>query len=394
MTTDPLSLAVNWNYPTPIKFGPGRIAELADVCKVAGIARPLFVTDSALAKLPIATAALQLLSDAGLGAALFSEIKPNPSATNVIDGVAMFKRGGHDGVVAFGGGSALDAGKAIAFMSGQTRPLWDFEDVGDNWTRADPKGIAPTVAVPTTAGTGSEVGRVSVITDEETHTKRLIFHPRIMPVAVIADPVLTIGVPSHLTAATGMDALAHCLEAYCVHSYHPMADGIAIEGLRLIREWLPVACREGTNIEARARMLTAATMGAVAFQKGLGAIHSLSHPVGAHYGLHHGLLNGVLMPYVLTFNRTAIEPKMEVLARSLGLPRPGYDGVAAWINGLCREVAIPRTLAELGVDDSRADQIVRAALVDPTAPTNPIPLEADAVRALFIAALRGDGRAP
>jgi alcohol dehydrogenase class IV len=389
MTTDTLPLAVNWNYPTPIKFGPGRIAELADVCKAAGIARPLFVTDAALAKLPIATAALQSLADAGLAAALCSDIKPNPSAANVIDGVALYKEGGHDGVVAFGGGSALDAGKAIAFMSGQTRPLWDFEDVGDNWTRADPRGIAPTVAVPTTAGTGSEVGRVSVITDEETHTKRLVFHPRIMPVAVIADPVLTVGVPPHLTAATGMDALAHCLEAYCVQSYHPMADGIAIEGLRLIRDWLPVACRDGANIEARAKMLTAATMGAVAFQKGLGAIHSVSHPVGALYGLHHGLLNGVLMPYVLAFNRASIEPKMGILARSLGLPQPGFDGVAAWIDGLCREVAIPRTLAELGVDDSKADQIVRAALVDPTAPTNPVPLEANALRALFMKALKG-----
>ena len=383
------SLTVNWNYPTPIKFGPGRIAELADVCKAAGITRPLFVTDAALAKLPIATAALQSLKDAGLGAALYSDIKPNPSAANVIDGIALYKKGSHDGVVAFGGGSALDAGKAIAFMSGQSRPLWDFEDVGDNWTRADLKGIAPTVAVPTTAGTGSEVGRVSVITDEETHTKRLIFHPRIMPVAVISDPALTVGVPPHLTAATGMDALAHCLEAYCVDSYHPMADGIAIEGMRLIRAWLPVACREGGNIEARAQMLAAATMGAVAFQKGLGVVHSLAHPVGTHYGLHHGLLNGVLMPYVLEFNRQAIEPKMAILAQSLGLPQPGFDGVAAWIGGLCREVAIPRTLAELGVDDSKADQIARAALVDPTAPTNPVPLEFSSVRALFMKALRG-----
>ena len=383
------SLTVNWNYPTPIKFGPGRIAELADVCKAAGITRPLFVTDAALAKLPIATAALQSLKDAGLGAALYSDIKPNPSAANVIDGIALYKKGSHDGVVAFGGGSALDAGKAIAFMSGQSRPLWDFEDVGDNWTRADLKGIAPTVAVPTTAGTGSEVGRVSVITDEETHTKRLIFHPRIMPVAVISDPALTVGVPPHLTAATGMDALAHCLEAYCVDSYHPMADGIAIEGMRLIRAWLPVACREGGNIEARAQMLAAATMGAVAFQKGLGVVHSLAHPVGTHYGLHHGLLNGVLMPYVLEFNRKAIEPKMAILAQSLGLPQPGFDGVAAWIGGLCREVAIPRTLAELGVDDSKADQIARAALVDPTAPTNPVPLEFSSVRALFMKALRG-----
>ncbi len=383
------SLTANWNYPTPIKFGPGRIAELPDVCRAAGIARPLFVTDAALAKLAIATDALKRLTDAGLGAALYADVKPNPSAANVIDGVAAYKKGGHDGVVAFGGGSALDAGKAIAFMSGQSRPLWDFEDVGDNWTRADPRGIAPTVAIATTAGTGSEVGRVSVITDEETHTKRLIFHPRIMPVTVIADPELTVGVPPHITAGTGMDALAHCLEAYCVDFYHPMADGIAIEGMRLIRHWLPVAYREGTNIEARAHMLTAATMGATAFQKGLGVVHSLAHPVGSLYGLHHGLLNGVLMPYVLRFNRPAIESKMDVLAQALGLPQSGFEGVAAWIDGLCREIAIPRTLAELGVDDSRAVEITRVALADPTAPTNPIPLEAAPVRALFLKALRG-----
>ncbi len=383
------SLTTNWNYPTPIKFGPGRIAELADVCNAAGITRPLFVTDAALAKLPIATAAFKRLTDAGFAAALYSDVKPNPSAANVIDGVAAYRKGSHDGVVAFGGGSALDAGKAIAFMSGQSRPLWDFEDVGDNWTRADPKGIAPTVAVATTAGTGSEVGRVSVITDEETHTKRLIFHPRIMPVAVIADPELTVGVPPHLTAATGMDALAHCLEAYCVDSYHPMADGIAIEGMRLIGKWLPIAYRDGANIEARAQMLAAATMGAVAFQKGLGVVHSLAHPVGTFYGLHHGLLNGVLMPYALAFNRDAIGPKMEILSQSLGLPKPGFNGVAVWIDGLCRELAIPRTLAELGVDDTKATAIARAALVDPTAPTNPIPLEEDPVRALFLKALRG-----
>lgn len=389
MNPDTPSLIVNWNYPTAIRFGPGRIAEIGDVCKAAGIARPLFVTDTALAKLPIAADALRRLTDGGLGAALFSEIKPNPTAANVADGVDVFRRGGHDGVVAFGGGSALDAGKAIAFMSGQSRPLWDFEDVGDNWTRTDLKGIAPTVAVPTTAGTGSEVGRVSVITDEDTHTKRLIFHPRIMPVAVVADPALTIGVPPHLTAATGMDTLAHCLEAYCAPGFHPMADGVAVEGMRLIRDWLPVAYRDGANIEARARMLAAATMGAVAFQKGLGAIHSLSHPIGAHYGTHHGLLNGVLMPYVLAFNRPAIEQKMDGLARALGLSKAGFDGVATWIDDLCRELAIPKTLAELNIDDGKADTIASAALVDPTASTNPVRLDKAALRALFAQAHGG-----
>jgi alcohol dehydrogenase class IV len=388
--TDKNSLTANWNYPTAIRVGPGRIAELGAACRASGISKPLFVTDTGLAGMPIVANALGHLKNAGLETQVFSDIKPNPVAGNVTDGVAMYRKGGHDGVVAFGGGSALDAGKAIAFLSGQTRPIWDFEDVGDNWTRADPQGIAPTVAVPTTAGTGSEVGRVSVITDADTHTKRLIFHPRIMPVAVIADPELTVGVPPGLTAATGMDALAHCLEAYCAPGFHPMADGIAVEGLRLIRQWLPVAYRDGTNIEARTRMLVAATMGAVAFQKGLGAIHSLSHPIGAIYGTHHGLLNAVLMPYVLAFNRPAIAKKMDLLSRALDLPAPGFDSVARWIDALCQELAIPKSLAALGIEESKADQIACAAIVDPTALTNPVPLEEAAVRALFIQAARGN----
>ena len=387
--TDKNSLTANWNYPTAIRVGPGRIAELGAVCKASGISRPLFVTDAGLAKMPIVADALGHLAKAGLGTQVFSSIKPNPVAANVEDGVTVYRKGGHDGVVAFGGGSALDAGKAIAFLSGQTRPIWDFEDVGDNWTRADPNGIAPTIAVPTTAGTGSEVGRVSVITDEDTHTKRLIFHPRIMPMAVIADPALTVGVPPALTAATGMDALAHCLEAYCAPGFHPMADGIAVEGMRLVRQWLPVAYRDGTDIEARTRMLVAATMGAVAFQKGLGAIHSLSHPIGAVYGTHHGLLNAVLMPYVLAFNRPAITQKMDLLSQALGLPALGFDGIARWIDELCHELAIPKTLAEIGVEEGKADQIARAAVVDPTASTNPVPLEEAAVRALFIQAVQG-----
>jgi alcohol dehydrogenase class IV len=383
------SLSANWNYPTPIRFGPGRIRELAAVVAAAGIKRPLLVTDAGLAGLPMIADALAGLEAAGMPRALFSAIKPNPVRRNVEDGVAAFRAGGHDGVVAFGGGSALDAGKAIAFLSGQTRPLWDFEDIGDNYRRADPAGIAPTVALPTTAGTGSEVGRVSVITDEDTHTKRLIFHPRIMPVAVLADPELTIGVPPAMTAATGMDALAHCIEALCAPGFHPMADGIAVEGVRLIRDNLPLAYRDGRNMTARAGMMAAATMGAVAFQKGLGAIHSLSHPLGAYYDAHHGLLNGVLMPYVLEFNRDAIAAPMARLAACLGLAGEPVDAVIAWVKALRRDLAIPETLGALGLDAAKADAIVAAALVDPTAPTNPVPLEEAALRRLLLRAIAG-----
>jgi hypothetical protein len=384
-----MKLTANWNYPTTIKFGPGRIVELAAICEAAGIRRPLLVTDVDLAKLPMVGDTRGRLEKAGMAVTLFSDVKSNPVARNVIEGVQAFCDGSHDGVIAFGGGSALDAGKAIAFMSGQTRPLWDFEDAGDNWTRADLAGIAPTIAVPTTAGTGSEAGRVSVITDDETHAKRLIFHPRIMPVAVIADPELTVGISPKTTAATGMDALAHCIEAFCAPGFHPMADGIALEGARLIHAWLPIAYRDGRNIEARAHMMAAATMGAVAFQKGLGAVHSLSHPLGAIYGTHHGLLNAVLLPYVLEFNKKAIAEKMERLSLYLRLERTGHESVMAWIVELRLLLNIPATLGKIGIDDSKVAEVVRGALKDPTASTNPIALTEAALTALFRKAVQG-----
>jgi alcohol dehydrogenase class IV len=384
-----MTLKANWNYPTAIKFGPGRIAELADICKSAGLARPLLVTDKDLAKLPMVGDAARRLKEAGIAVAIYSGVTANPVARNVTEGVKAYRAASRDGVIAFGGGSALDAGKAIAFMSGQKRPLWDFEDVGDNWARADLAGIAPSIAVPTTAGTGSEVGRVSVITDDETHTKRLIFHPRIMPVAVIADPELTVGMAPKTTAATGMDALAHCIEAFCVPGFHPMADGIALEGTRLIHDWLPVAYRDGRNIEARANMMAAATMGAAAFQKGLGAVHSLSHPLGAIYGAHHGLLNAVLLPYVLEFNKTSIAEKMERLGSYLRLDRDGLEGVVAWVLDLRKELEIPETLNKIGIDDSKADAVARGAIKDPTAPTNPVVLTEASLTALFRKAVSG-----
>ena len=378
-----MTVTANWNYPAPIKFGAGRIRELPALCLAHGITRPLLVTDAGLAGLPMVANALDLLKHAGLQTALFSDVAPNPAAQNVTAGVAAYKAGAHDGVVAFGGGSALDAGKAIAFMSGQIRPLWDFEDVGDNFSRALVSGIAPCIAVPTTAGTGSEVGRVSVVTDSATHTKRLIFHPKIMPVAVILDPELTLSLPAFLTAATGMDALAHCLEAYCAPGFHPLADGIAMEGIRLIHHWLEVAVRDGGNLDARGNMLAAAAMGATAFQKGLGLVHSLSHPLGAHYGTHHGLLNGVLMPYVLEFNGVAIGERMKVLARALDLPGAGLSGVLDWLRGLQRQIGIPATLREAGCVVRDVETIVAAALVDPTAGGNPVGLTAEGVRGVL-----------
>jgi alcohol dehydrogenase class IV len=379
----------NWNYPTAIRFGAGRIAELPQACRDVGIARPLLVTDPGLARLAMVQDALKACAASGLGVALFSDVKANPVAKNVTDGLAVFRTGRHDGVIAFGGGSALDAAKVIAFMAGQTRPMWDFEDIGDWWTRADPKGIAPSVAVPTTSGTGSEVGRAGVIIDEATHTKKIIFHPRMMPAIVIADPELTLGLPPHITAATGMDALAHCLEAYCAPFYHPYAEGVALEGMRLVHAYLPRAVKDGTDIAARAHMMAAAGMGATAFQKGLGAIHSLSHPVGAVLDTHHGLTNAVVMPYVLAFNRPAIEDKVARVARYLGLADASFAGFMDWVLALRREIGIPHTLKDLGMQASHIPQFAEMAAVDPTAGGNPVEAGVPEMRRMYEAAIAG-----
>ena len=389
MTIDPKTLVRNWNYPTSVRFGAGRIAELPAVCKELGMRKPLLVTDPGLRKLPMIESALASLRGAGLGDSVFSDIRANPVGKNVDDGVAFYKAHGCDGIIAFGGGSALDVGKTIALMVGQTRPLWDFEDREDWYTRVNVAGMAQTIAVPTTAGTGSEVGRASVILDEASHLKKIIFHPKMLPAVVIADPELTVGLPPRITAATGMDALAHCLEAYCAPGFHPLADGIALEGMRLIKEWLPVAVKDGSNVTARAHMLAAASMGATAFQKGLGAIHSLSHPVGARYNTHHGETNAVVMPYVLAFNRPAIEERMTRLARYLNLPDPGFPAVLAWVLNLRKEIGIPNTLAELGVKESDLDVLVPEAVNDPSTGGNPRPAAAAEMREMFVNAIRG-----
>jgi len=327
---------------------------------------------------------------AGLPTTVFSDIKSNPVGRNVEDGVAACRAAACDGVIAFGGGSALDAGKAIALMVGQSRPIWDFEDRDDWFTRVNVAGMVPVVAVPTTAGTGSEVGRASVITDEESHTKKIIFHPNMMPGIVIADPALTVGLPPKITAATGMDALAHNLEAFCAPGFHPMADGIAVEGMRLVREWLMVAVAEGGNLVARAHMLAAASMGATAFQKGLGAIHALSHPLGAVYDVHHGLTNAVVMPYVLVFNRRAIEARAVRLARYLGLAEPTFDGLLDWVLELRRALDIPHTLADLGVSEDEVPRLAPMAAADPSCGGNPLTVGEAELASLFRKAIRGD----
>jgi len=379
-----------WNFPTRVIAGAGRIAELPEACRTYGITRPLLVTDRGLAQTDLIAGIVRRVRDAGIPISVFSDVKANPTESNLYAGVAAFKAGGHVGVIAVGGGSALDIGKCVAFMVAQSRPVWDFEDVGDWWTRANTDGVAPIIAVPTTAGTGSEVGRAGVITREDTHEKKIIFHPLMMPKIAIEDPELAVGLPPFMTMATGMDALAHCFEAYCVHAFHPLADGVALEGIKIIDMYLPRAVENGRDLEARAYMFAAASMGATAFQKGLGAIHSISHPVGARYDTHHGLTNGVVFPYVLACNRTAIADKIPHIARALDLPGRDFDAVLAWILAFRNKLGVPHTLAELGVTEADARMIAADAVKDPTAGANPRQLTEAEFEQLTLAAILGD----
>ena len=377
-----MTLTGNWSYPTAVRFGAGRISELGDACAAAGISRPLLVTDRGLAGLPITGRAREIMAAAGLGDALFADVDPNPNEINLAAGVAAYQAGGHDGVIAFGGGSGLDLGKMVAFMVGQTRPVWDFEDIGEWWTRADADAIAPIIAVPTTAGTGSEVGRASVITNSQTHVKKIIFHPKVLPSIVIADPELTVGMPKFITAGTGLDAFAHCVEAYSSPHYHPMSQGIALEGMRLVTTYLPRAYATPDDLEARAHMMSAAAMGATAFQKGLGAIHAMSHPVGAVFNTHHGTTNAVCMPAVLAFNADTIRNRFDQAAAYLGI-HGGFDGFCDFVQQFNESFAIPRTLTEMGVSADRLDDLVAMALEDPSCGGNPVELTADGLRGLF-----------
>jgi len=381
-----MKLVGNWTYPTAVRFGAGRISEIADACTAAGMSRPLLVTDRGLATMDITRKTLEHMDAAGLGHAMFSEVDPNPNERNVAAGLDVLRAGGFDGVIAFGGGSGLDLAKVLAFMAGQRRSLWDFEDIGDWWTRADADAILPIVAVPTTAGTGSEVGRAGVITNSETHEKKIIFHPRMLPAVVICDPELTVGMPPAITAGTGLDAFAHCVEAFCSPHYHPMSQGIALEGMRLVKDYLPRAYADGADIEARAHMMSAAAMGSTAFQKGLGAIHALSHPIGAHHHTHHGTTNAVCMPAVLQFNRPAAEGVLTDAANYLGIAG-GFDGFAAFVDQLNASLGIPRTLTELGVQTPDLDVLTRSALSDPSVGGNPVGMTYENTRALFEACL-------
>ena len=379
----------NFNFPTSVKFGAGRIKELAEHCKANGIKRPLFVTDKGLASMPMVSGIMADLKKAGLKVKLFSDVKPNPVEENVLAGCAAFKAGKHDGVIAFGGGSGLDTGKMIALMHSQKISVFDLEDIGDWWTRADASVIAPIIAVPTTAGTGSEVGRAGVVTHPKTHEKKIIFHPAIMPKIALLDPELTVGLPPKLTAATGFDAFAHCLEAYCAPFYHPMAEGIAVEGMRLVKENLAKAVKKGKDLDARGNMLVASAMGATAFQKGLGSIHALSHPFGGLYDAHHGMLNGIIMPYVLKANRKKIEPKIDRLAAYLGI-KGGFNGFMKYVLALRKETGIPHALKDIGIDTKRLAEVAKMAIKDPTHEANPVAFTEKQYKSLAKKCVTGD----
>lgn len=376
----------NWSYPTAIRFGAGRISELPQACQAAGIKRPLVVTDRGLAQMPIIQKTLDILEADGLGRSLFADVDPNPNEKNLVAGVAAFKAGNHDGVIAFGGGSGLDLGKIVAFMAGQSRPVWDFEDIGDWWTRADADAIFPNIAVPTTAGTGSEVGRAGVLTNSETKEKKIIFHPKILPSVVISDPELTVGMPSFITAGTGLDAFAHCVEAFSSPHYHPMSQGIAIEGMKLVIDNLPVAYDTPADLSARANMMSAAMMGATAFQKGLGAIHALSHPIGAMYHTHHGTTNAVCMPAVLQLNANKIRDRFDQVGGYLGITG-GFDGFCQFVDDFNARFQIPKRLSGLGIENPDIDRLVAGALADPSCGGNPVELNRENLRHLFEAVL-------
>ena len=381
----------NWNYPTTMWVGQNRINELGNACKNLNIKKPLLVTDQGLAKSEIILSALNDLNDEGISVQLYSNVVGNPTGTNVTEGVDHYKKNNCDGVIAFGGGSGLDVGKAIAFMSGQNLPLWDFEDVGDNWTRADSAKIAPIIAVPTTAGTGSETGRASVILNEQSGVKKIIFHPKFLPSIVILDPCLTVGLPSKITAATGMDALAHNLEAFCAPGFHPMADGIALEGMRLINKWLLIAFNDGKNLDARMNMLTAASMGSTAFQKGLGAIHSLSHPVNALNNVHHGLSNAIFMPYVLSFNKDVIEEKIIKICEYLELKEISFNGFIDWTLKLRKDLDIPHKLSEVIEEkDFDINRLSKMALEDPSTGGNPKKLTVEDMKIMYEHSMSGN----
>ena len=380
-------MSMNWNYPTSIWFGEKRINEIQKACESLNIKKPLIVTDPGILKTNIVEKINQSLNSK---ANIFSDVQSNPTGNNVEQGVLCFNDNSNDGVIAVGGGSGMDVGKGIAFMAGQNRPLWDFEDISDYWTRANSEVIKPIIAVPTTAGTGSETGRAGVYTNEKTHEKKIIFHPKMLPSVVILDPELTVPLPKTLTAFTGMDALAHCLEAYCSNYFHPLSQGIALEGMYMIKQYLIKAYEDGTNLEARGNMLAASSMGSIAFQKGLGAIHSLSHPVGAIYNTHHGLTNAVFMPYVLKKNRKAIEEKIIALSKYLNLKETSFDGFMKWILDLREKLLIPHTLKELINDNSKFEQMSVMAKDDPSTGGNPIKLESTDFLDLYINSYNGN----
>lgn len=383
-------MQTNWNFPTTIWFGNGRIKDLAFACNQLNIKNPLFVTDEGLIKLDIVEKATRVLKNAGLNYGIYSDVQGNPTGKNVSDGVKYYNENKHDGVIAFGGGSAIDAAKTIAFMSGQSKSLWDFEDIGNNWTYADENGIAPIIAIPTTAGTGSEVGRASVILDEEKHIKKIIFHPKILPTIVITDPELCLELPANITAWTGVDAMVHAIEAFCAPGYHPMAEGIAIEAIRIIAKYLPRAYNDGHDLEARGQMLVAASMGATAFQKGLGSVHSVAHQLGAIYNKQHGLLNAIILPYALKQNQEIIEEKMKYLSVVLDLNDQGTDAVINYLTDLRKELNIPHTLKDIEITEDRAFEIGEMAFKDPSTTTNARPVSSKDLENLFRAAVRGD----
>ncbi len=380
----------NWNYPTTVWVGEKRIEDLSEACKNLKLIKPLFVTDKDLINLPFIKKIISENLKEFNNLNVFSNFTGNPNGEDVDEGVKEFRKNNCDGVIAIGGGSALDVGKAIAFMSGQNRSIWDFEDIDDHWKRADEKTISPIIAIPTTAGTGSETGRASAIINKKSGIKKIIFHPKILPSIVILDPLLTIDLSPRLTAATGMDALAHNLEALCAPNFHPMAEGIALEGIKLIKNSLLIAFNDGKNIEARQNLLAASSMGSTAFQKGLGAIHSLSHPINAQFNIHHGLSNAIFMPYVLTFNKSSIETKILTICDYLDLEK-NFNSFIQWILDLRKKLNIPNKLSDvMDCSDLNLDELSTMAFDDPSTNGNPKKISKEDLKLIYKHSISGE----
>jgi alcohol dehydrogenase class IV len=387
MAIDVFLRQTDWDFPVPIRYGPGRLRQIGTLCAANGCRNPLIVTDRATGRLPFVDALRGFLAAGGLGHGSFADVSPNPADVEVMAGKRAFRTGGHDSVIALGGGSGMDAGKAISLVLNTDRDLWDFDFNVPPPPELGKADFVPLLCVPTTSGTGAETESTAMITDTRRGIKGCVWHPAQKPFAALLDPDLTLGLPRNLTAWTGCDALVHAIEAYCVPSWHPMCDGIALQALGLVYDALPRALDDPASVPARGAMLVGSCLGGVAFLKGLGLVHAISHMVGAECDTHHGLTNAVLLPLVLRFNAPAIADKVAPMCQAMGLAGTDFDSFRRAVCDLLDRCAIPRSLSELGVTPDRIDSIAAKAMTDTAIATNPRAVRLENVQSLIRTAM-------